>query len=64
MSIANNFERLNIERLSKTGNQTPIERFHSRIYNSSGISKDIAVYQDQTICFTEPFCSIYFTLIV
>ncbi|MEW6495971.1 MAG: hypothetical protein AB1589_26140 [Cyanobacteriota bacterium] len=50
-----NFERLNIEQLGKTGNQTPIQRFNYRIYNKSGLSKDIAVYQDQTIRFVEPF---------
>jgi hypothetical protein len=50
-----NFERLNIEQLGQTGNRTPIQRFNYRIYNSSGISKEIAVYQDQTIRLTEPF---------
>ncbi len=50
-----NFERLNIEQLGQTASQTPIQRFNYRIYNSSGISKDIAVYQDQTIRLVEPF---------
>ena len=50
-----NFERLNIEELGQTGNRTPIQRFNYRIYNSSGISKEIAVYQDQTIRLTELF---------
>lgn len=50
-----NFERLNIEQLGQTGNQTPIQRFNYRIYNNSGISKEIAVYQDQTIRLTDPF---------
>ncbi len=50
-----NFERINIEQLGETGNKTPIKRFNYRIHNKSGISKEIAVYQDQSIRLVEPF---------
>ena len=50
-----NFERLNVEKLGETGNKTPIQRFHYQIYNKSGISQKIEIYQDANIRLVEPF---------
>lgn len=50
-----NFERLNVEKFGKTGNKTPIQRFHYHIYNKSGVSKKLEIYQDENIRLVEPF---------
>lgn len=49
------FERLGVEQLGETGDRTPIQRFNYRIANNRGLSKQIAVYQDQTIRLDDPF---------
>jgi len=49
------FERLGVEQLGETDDSTPIQRFNYRIANNRGISKQIAVYQDQSIRLDDPF---------
>lgn len=49
------FERLGVEELGETGDKMPIQRFNYRISTPGGMSKSIAVYQDQTIRLDDPF---------
>ncbi len=54
------FEYLNVEQLGKTGDAKPIQRFNYHIYTSSGISREVAVYQDNNIRINDPFLSYSF----
>jgi hypothetical protein len=49
------FEQIKIEQLGKTSESIPIQRFCYRLYTSSGIAKDVEIYQDRTIRLVDPF---------
>ena len=50
-----NFELLEVEKLGETGEGIPITRFHYRLESENGISKNVALYQDNSIRFHDDF---------